>query len=172
MKKYGSTVWLLVILALLPLEWYRSAIPYMDVNFVQKFYSVNGLQMFIHTLSRGAWRSAPMRSIWHTGCPNGYNFFEILTIYLLCLTIQYLVIKNQRGYLIATISKILLIGQISFAPISALYSSSVSTLKILFQRLNIYIFPIYKLGFFLAVLCILISIIWDVVLWIQSRKSL
>lgn len=148
MKKYGSTIWLLVILALLPLEWYRSAIPYMDVNFVQKFYSMNGLQMFIH------------------------NFFEILTIYLLCLAIQYLVIKNQRGYLIATISKILLIGQISLAPISALYSSSVSTLKILFQRLNIYIFPIYKLGFFLAVLCILISIIWDVVSWIQSRKSL
>ena len=147
MKKYGSTVWLLVILALLPLEWYRSAIPYMDVNFVQKFYSVNGLQMFIH------------------------NFFEILTIYLLCLAIQYFVIKNQKGYLIAAISKILLIGQISFAPISALYSSSVSTLKILFQRLNIYIFPIYKLGFFLAVLCILISIIWDVVSWIQSRKN-
>ena len=147
MKKYGSTIWLLVILALLPLEWYRSAIPYMDVNFVQKFYSMNGLQMFIH------------------------NFFEILTIYLLCLAIQYLVIKNQRGYLIATISKILLIGQISLAPISALYSSSVSTLKILFQRLNIYIFPIYKLGFFLAVLCILISIIWDVVSWIQSRKN-
>ena len=148
MKKYGSTVWLLVILALLPLEWYRSAIPYMDVNFVQKFYSVNGLQMFIH------------------------NFFEILTIYLLCLAIQYFVIKNQKGYLIAAISKILLIGQISFAPISALYSSSVSTLKILFQRLNIYIFPIYKLGFFLAVLCIFISVIWDMVLWIQSRKSL
>ena len=147
MKKYGSTIWLLVILALLPLEWYRSAIPYMDVNFVQKFYSMNGLQMFIH------------------------NFFEILNIYLLCLAIQYLVIKNQRGYLIATISKILLIGQISLAPISALYSSSVSTLKILFQRLNIYIFPIYKLGFFLAVLCILISIIWDVVSWIQSRKN-
>ena len=147
MKKYGSTIWLLVILAFLPLEWYRSAIPYMDVNFVQKFYSMNGLQMFIH------------------------NFFEILTIYLLCLAIQYLVIKNQRGYLIATISKILLIGQISLAPISALYSSSVSTLKILFQRLNIYIFPIYKLGFFLAVLCILISIIWDVVSWIQSRRG-
>lgn len=106
MKKYGSTIWLLVILAFLPLEWYRSAIPYMDVNFVQKFYSMNGLQMFIHTLSYGAWRSAPMCSIWHTGCPNGYNFFEILTIYLLCLAIQYLVIKNQRGYLIATISKI------------------------------------------------------------------
>ena len=148
MKKYGSTIWLLVILALLPLEWYRSAIPYMDVNFVQKFYSMNGLQMFIH------------------------NFFEILTIYLLCLAIQYFVIKNQKGYLIAAISKILLIGQISFAPISALYSSSVSTLKILFQRLNIYIFPIYKLGFFLAVLCIFISVIWDMVLWIQSRKSL
>ena len=148
MKKYGSTIWLLVILALLPLEWYKSALPYLDENFVQNFYSVNGLQMFIH------------------------NFFEILTIYLLCLAIQYLVIKNQRGYLIATISKILLIGQISLAPISALYSSSVSTLKILFQRLNIYIFPIYKLGFFLAVLCILISIIWDVVSWIQSRKSL
>ena len=82
MKKYGSTIWLLVILAFLPLEWYRSAIPYMDVNFVQKFYSMNGLHMFIH------------------------NFFEILTIYLLCLAIQYLVIKNQRGYLIATISKI------------------------------------------------------------------
>ena len=147
MKKYGSTIWLLVILAFLPLEWYKSALPYLDENFVQNFYSVNGLQMFIH------------------------NFFEILTIYLLCLAIQYLVIKNQRGYLIATISKILLIGQISLAPISALYSSSVSTLKILFQRLNIYIFPIYKLGFFLAVLCILISIIWDVVSWIQSRKN-
>ena len=159
MKKYGSTIWLLVILALLPLEWYRSAIPYMDVNFVQKFYSMNGLQMFIH------------------------NFFEILTIYLLCLAIQYLVIKNQRGYLIAAISKILLIGQISFAPISAFYDisiPSISTLKIWFQqanleiwfqRANIYIFPIYKLGFFLAVLCILISIIWDVVSWIQSRKN-
>ena len=147
MKKYGSTIWLLVILAFLPLEWYKSALPYLDENFVQNFYSVNGLQMFIH------------------------NFFEILTIYLLCLAIQYLVIKNQRGYLIATISKILLIGQISLAPISALYSSSVSTLKILFQRLNIYIFPIYKLGFFLAVLCILISIIWDVVSWIQSRRG-
>ena len=150
MKKYGSTIWLLVILALLPLEWYRSAIPYMDVNFVQKFYSMNGLQMFIH------------------------NFFEILTIYLLCLAIQYFVIKNQKGYLIAAISKILLIGQISIAPISASYSislPSISTLKIWFQRANIYIFPIYKLGFFLAVLCILISIIWDVVSWIQSRKN-
>ena len=160
MKKYGSTIWLLVILALLPLEWYKSALPYLDENFVQNFYSVNGLQMFIH------------------------NFFEILTIYLLCLAIQYLVIKNQRGYLIAAISKILLIGQISFAPISAFYDisiPSISTLKIWFQqanleiwfqRANIYIFPIYKLGFFLAVLCILISIIWDMVLWIQSRKSL
>ena len=159
MKKYGSTIWLLVILALLPLEWYKSTLPYLDENFVQNFYSVNGLQMFIH------------------------NFFEILTIYLLCLAIQYLVIKNQRGYLIAAISKILLIGQISFAPISAFYDisiPSISTLKIWFQqanleiwfqRANIYIFPIYKLGFFLAVLCILISIIWDVVSWIQSRKN-
>ncbi len=151
MKKYGSTIWLLVILALLPLEWYKSAIPHLDENFVQKFYSVNGLQMFIH------------------------NFFEILTIYLLCLAIQYFVIKNQRGYLIAAISKILLIGQISFAPISAFYDISIlsiSTLKIWLQRANIYIFPIYKLGFFLAVLCIFISVIWDMVLWIQSRKSL
>ena len=159
MKKYGSTIWLLVILAFLPLEWYKSAVQYLDENFVQKFYSVNGLRMFIH------------------------NFFEILTIYLLCLAIQYLVIKNQRGYLIAAISKILLIGQISFAPISAFYDisiPSISTLKIWFQRANleiwfqranIYIFPIYKLGFFLAVLCILISIIWDVVSWIQSRKN-
>ena len=150
MKKYGSTIWLLVILAFLPLEWYKSAVQYLDENFVQKFYSVNGLRMFIH------------------------NFFEILTIYLLCLAIQYLVIKNQRGYLIAAISKILLIGQISFAPISAFYDisiPSISTLKIWLQRANIYIFPIYKLGFFLAVLCILISIIWDVVSWIQSRKN-
>ena len=54
MKKYGSTIWLLVILALLPLEWYKSAVPHIDENLVQKFYSVNGLQMFIHTLSRGA----------------------------------------------------------------------------------------------------------------------
>ena len=175
MKKYGSTIWLLVILAFLPLEWYKSAVPYLDENFVQKFYSVNDLRMFIYTLSRGAWRSASMRSIWHTGCPNGYNFFEILTIYLLCLAIQYLVIKNQRGYLIAAISKILLIGQIAFAPISAIYPasypSSASTFKILFQRANIYIFPIYKLGFFLAILCILISIIWDIVSWIQSKKN-
>ena len=160
MKKYGSTVWLLVILAFLPLEWYKSVIPIdFTGNLTPIFRSINGLQMFI------------------------YNFFEILTIYLLCLAIQYLVIKNQRGYLIAAISKILLIGQISFAPISAFYDisiPSISTLKIWFQqanleiwfqRANIYIFPIYKLGFFLAVLCILISIIWDVVSWIQSRKN-
>ena len=160
MKKYGSTIWLLVILAFLPLEWYESVIPIdFTENLTPIFRSMNGLQMFIH------------------------NFFEILTIYLLCLAIQYLVIKNQRGYLIAAISKILLIGQISFAPISAFYDisiPSISTLKIWFQRANleiwfqranIYIFPIYKLGFFLAVLCILISIIWDVVSWIQSRKN-
>ncbi len=152
MKKYGSTLWLLVILALLPLEWYKSALPYFDEIeiFVQKFYSMNGLQMFIH------------------------NFFEILTIYLLCLAIQYFVIKTQRGYLIAAISKILLIGQISFAPISAFYSidfNSFPTLKIWFRQANIYIFPIYKPGFFLAVLCILISIIWDVGSWIQSRRN-
>lgn len=123
MKKYGSTIWLLVILALLPLEWYKSALPYLDENFVQNFYSVNGLQMFIH------------------------NFFEILTIYLLCLAIQYLVIKNQRGYLIAAISKILLIGQISFAPISAFYDisiPSISTLKIWLQRANIYIYIYFQ----------------------------
>ena len=152
MKKYSSTVWLLVVLAFLPLEWYKSVIPIdFTRDLAQIFLSMNGLQMFIH------------------------NFFEILTIYLLCLAIQYLVIKNQRGYLIAAISKILLIGQISFAPISAIYPasypSSASTFKILFQRANIYIFPIYKLGFFLAVLSILISIIWDVVYWIQSRRN-
>lgn len=155
MKKYGSTVWLLVILAFLPLEWYESVIPIdFTENLTPIFRSMNGLQMFIH------------------------NFFEILTIYLLCLAIQYLVIKNQRGYLIAAISKILLIGQIAFAPISAIYPSSASTFKILFQtfkilfqQANIYIFPIYKPGFFLAVLCILVSIIWDVVSWIQSRKN-
>ena len=148
LKKYGSTVWLLVILAFLPLEWYESVIPIdFTENLTPIFRSMNGLQMFIH------------------------NFFEILTIYLLCLAIQYLVIKNQRGYLIAAISKILLIGQIAFAPISAIYPSSASTFKILFQQANIYIFPIYKPGFFLAVLCILISIIWDVVSWIQSRKN-
>ena len=152
MKKYSSTVWLLVVLAFLPLEWYKSVIPIdFTENLTQIFLSINGLQMFI------------------------YNFFEILTIYLLCLAIQYLVIKNQRGYLIAAISKILLIGQIAFAPISAIYPasypSSASTFKILFQRANIYIFPIYKLGFFLAILCILISIIWDVVYWIQSRRN-
>lgn len=152
MKKYSSTVWLLVVLAFLPLEWYKSVIPIdFTENLTQIFLSMNGLQMFIH------------------------NFFEILTIYLLCLAIQYLVIKNQRGYLIAAISKILLIGQIAFAPISAIYPasypSSASTFKILFQRANIYIFPIYKLGFFLATLCILISIIWDIVSWIQSRRD-
>ena len=151
LKKYGSTVWLLVILAFLPLEWYESVIPIdFTENLTPIFRSMNGLQMFIH------------------------NFFEILTIYLLCLAIQYLVIKNQRGYLIAAISKILLIGQISFAPISAFYDisiPSISTLKIWFQRANLEIFPIYKPGFFLAVLCILISIIWDVVSWIQSRKN-
>lgn len=152
MKKYSSTVWLLVVLAFLPLEWYKSVIPIdFTENLTQIFLSINGLQMFI------------------------YNFFEILTIYLLCLAIQYLVIKNQRGYLIAAISKILLIGQIAFAPISAIYPasypSSASTFKILFRQANIYIFPIYKLGFFLATLCILISIIWDVVSWIQSRRD-
>ena len=124
MKKYGSTIWLLVILAFLPLEWYKSVIPIkFTENLTPIFLSMNGLQMFIH------------------------NFFEILTIYLLCLAIQYLVIKNQRGYLIAAISKILLIGQIYIAPISASYSislPSISTLKIWFQRATIYIFPIYR----------------------------
>ena len=54
MKKYSSTVWLLVVLAFLPLEWYKSAVPYLDENFAQHFYSVNGLRMFIYTLSCGA----------------------------------------------------------------------------------------------------------------------
>lgn len=55
MKKYSSTVWLLVVLAFLPLEWYKSVIPIdFTENLTQIFLSMNGLQMFIYTLSCGA----------------------------------------------------------------------------------------------------------------------
>ena len=95
MRKYFGMACLLAIMLLFPIEWYRSTVSSIsDADSIEIFFqSINGMQIFT------------------------FNGCRICITYILCLLIQYLVIENHKGYVIAMISKILLIFQFNNIPV-------------------------------------------------------
>ncbi len=147
MKKYYGMICLLAIVILFPMKWYESVIPYvMNPEGVGIFFvSLTGIQIFT------------------------YNCFSIFIIYILCLAIQYLVVENQKGYLIAVISKILFILQLMFVPMLILYPSD--NREYFFQNLDEYMFPMFRAGFYLTVILVAISMIQNIIGLIQSYRK-
>ncbi len=106
-----------------------------------------------------------------------FNGGSIFITYILCLLIQYLVIENHKGYVIAMISKILLIFQFITAPLFVLYSEEHRQLfriyehELFMQRLGNYIVPVYRIGFYLATVLVIIGVIHNIMCLRYSNKK-
>lgn len=155
MRKYFDMAYLLAIMLLFPIEWYKSTVPsVLDVDGIEIFFqSINGMQIFT------------------------FNGGSIFITYILCLLIQYLVIENHKGYVIAMISKILLIFQFITAPVFALYSEEHRQLFLIYdhelfvQHLRNYIVPVYRIGFYLATVLVIVGVIHNIMcLRYRSKK--
>lgn len=140
---------------LFPIEWYRSTVPsVLDADNIEIFFqSINGMRIFT------------------------FNGGSIFITYILCLLIQYLVIENHKGYVIAIISKILLIFQFVKAPLFALYSEEHRQLLLIYehelflQRLMNYIVPVYRTGFYLATALVIVGAIHNIICLRYSNKK-
>lgn len=155
MRKYFDLACLLAIMPLFPIEWYRSTVPsVLDADNIEIFFqSINGMRIFT------------------------FNGGSIFITYILCLLIQYLVIENHKGYVIAIISKILLIFQFVKAPLFALYSEEHRQLLLIYehelflQRLMNYIVPVYRTGFYLATALVIVGAIHNIICLRYSNKK-
>ncbi len=155
MRKYFGMACLLAIMLLFSIEWYRSTVSSIsDADSIEIFFqSINGMQIFT------------------------FNGCRICITYILCLLIQYLVIENHKGYVIAMISKILLIFQFITAPLFVLYSEEHRQLfriyehELFLQRLMNYIVPVYKTGFYLATVLVIIGVIHNIMCLRYSNKK-
>ena len=156
MRKYFGMAYLLAIMPLFPVEWYKSAVPsVLDADGIESFFqSINGIEIFT------------------------FNGGSIFITYTLCLLIQYLVIENHKGYVIAIISKILLIFQFITAPLFVLYSKEHRQLLLIYehelflQRLGNYIVTVYRTGFYLATVLVIVGVIHNIMcLRYRNKKS-
>lgn len=137
-RKYNNLFFLLMVIIICPLECYTSVL--LDTDLIS-YKTYNGLDVLSN------------------------DSFCILSIYILCVFIQYLISNSEKNYFVGVISNCLLVCKMFLFPLN-MYGTT-----LILKSFKEFFVGSFGYGFYLAIIFIILSTIIDIKSLVLLKKG-